>query len=178
MYWWLLSFYGYRVIARPPEDLSAIPAPCSVLVYVNSTCFCHSIFSCDISWPISCLCSWAPELKIYPELGVKRKFRTVSLTAGKYFGCSSYHLNLGPLSSWSNMSTFIKCFRGASMAKTVVGKWFRLHWGHLDRRLLQMELLRRVSSSLNIFLHMNSWTLYNKILNDFKLINASAAKRL
>lgn len=112
---------------------------------------------------ISCLCYWGLEWKNYPVLGVKRKLRKRSLTEGKYFGGSTYYLSLGPLSSWSDMSTFIKCFPGSSMAKTGVGKWFKLHWGHLDHRLLQLELLRRASPLLEILLHVNSWTLYNKI---------------
>lgn len=38
------------------------------------------------------------------------------------------------------MSTFIRCFSGASMAKTVVSKWFTSHWGHLDQWFQQLEL--------------------------------------
>lgn len=120
-----------------------------------------------MSLHISYLCYWGLKLKNYPVLGVKRKSRKRSLTAGKYFGCSSYYLSLGPMSSWSDMSIFIKCFSGPGMAKTGVGKGFRLHRGHLDHRLLQLELLRRVSPLLEILLHVNSWTLYNKIFFSF-----------
>lgn len=77
-----------------------------------------------MSLHISYLCYWGLKLKNYPVLGVKRKSRKRSLTAGKYFGCSSYYLSLGPMSSWSDMSIFIKCFSGPSMAKTGVRKGF------------------------------------------------------
>lgn len=156
-------FYGCKVIVLSPEVLFATPLSCSVLKFMYiSTCFSPFILLWFVKTQISCLCYWGLELKNYPVLGVKRKLRKRSLTEGKYFGCSSYYLSLGPMSSWSNMSTFIKCFSGASMAKTGVGKWFKLHWGHLDHRLLQLELLRRVSPLLEILLHVNSWTLYIK----------------
>lgn len=161
-----LSFYEYKSwlyflqeTFSPPSSL--IGAEVYISFYFNSFQF----ILCDISWHISCLCYWGPELKNCLWLEVKRKLRKRSITAGKYSGCSSYYLNLGPWSLWSNISTFIKCFPGASMAKIVVGKWFRLHRRHLDQRLLQLELLRRISLLLKIILHVTSWTLYNKVLN-------------
>lgn len=170
----LLSFYGCNMIVLPPSFF-LISAKVHISFYLNSFWFILLWYTMYVS----CLCCWGPGLKNYLGWGLKRKLRKMSFPAEKYFGRLSYYPNLSPLSLWSNMITLIKCFPGASMAKIKVGTWFRLHWGHLDQRLLQLGLLRRFSPLLEVFFSVLIVEhCIMKFYSDFKLTSASGVKRL